>query len=149
MGGRAAAASIRRRLASLIYECMLVTALLALAWLFPHVLIGVLWRWTAPAWLLWLHFFLLPGIYFSWLWHRGGRTLAMQTWKLQLVDAASGAPPSPTQAVLRYCLAWPSMLCLGIGMSWAVFDKDRQFLHDRLAGTRIIFVQPTTASPPP
>jgi uncharacterized RDD family membrane protein YckC len=26
----------------------------------------------------------------------------------------------------------------GIGLLYAVFDRDRQFLHDRLAGTRIV-----------
>ena len=26
----------------------------------------------------------------------------------------------------------------GLGLLWALFDRDRQFLHDRLAGTRVI-----------
>jgi len=26
----------------------------------------------------------------------------------------------------------------GIGLIWAFFDRDRQFLHDRLAGTRLV-----------
>jgi len=26
---------------------------------------------------------------------------------------------------------------LGTGYLWALFDRDRQFLHDRLAGTRV------------
>jgi uncharacterized RDD family membrane protein YckC len=43
------------------------------------------------------------------------------------------------QAVLRYLLAWPSVLLCGIGIFWAFFDKDRQFLHDRIAGTRIVY----------
>jgi uncharacterized RDD family membrane protein YckC len=29
---------------------------------------------------------------------------------------------------------------LGVGLWWALFDRDRQFLHDRLAGTRIILL---------
>jgi len=28
-------------------------------------------------------------------------------------------------------------LC-GLGLVWALFDRERQFLHDRLAGTRIV-----------
>jgi len=35
-------------------------------------------------------------------------------------------------------LAWPSLAFLGCGLLWALFDRDRQFLHDRLAGTRIV-----------
>ena len=30
---------------------------------------------------------------------------------------------------------------LAAGLIWALFDRDRQFLHDRLAGTRIVFKQ--------
>jgi uncharacterized RDD family membrane protein YckC len=29
-------------------------------------------------------------------------------------------------------------LLLPISVVWAVFDRDRQFLHDRLAGTRLL-----------
>jgi uncharacterized RDD family membrane protein YckC len=40
---------------------------------------------------------------------------------------------------LRYVLAWPCLVYLGAGLFWAIFDRDRQFLHDRLAGTRLVF----------
>jgi hypothetical protein len=26
----------------------------------------------------------------------------------------------------------------GIALGWALFDRDRQFLHDRIAGTRLV-----------
>jgi uncharacterized RDD family membrane protein YckC len=42
------------------------------------------------------------------------------------------------RAALRYVLAWPSLLLFGVGVFWAFFDRDRQFLHDRLAGTRVV-----------
>jgi len=42
------------------------------------------------------------------------------------------------QAMLRYVLAWLSLLSLGVGFLWAFFDRERQFLHDRLAGTLIV-----------
>jgi uncharacterized RDD family membrane protein YckC len=47
-------------------------------------------------------------------------------------------PVGVGRAALRYVLAWSSLLFLGFGFFWAFFDRDRQFLHDRLAGTRII-----------
>lgn len=77
------------------------------------------------------------GIYFVGCWHRGGQTLAMKTWKLRLISA-DGGPPSIRRAILRYMLACPSIALAGTGLVWAVFDRDRQFLHDRLAGTRIV-----------
>lgn len=86
--------------------------------------------------MLWLHVLVLLMVYFVWCWLNGGQTLPMKTWKLRLVNA-DGSPLRPLQAVLRYLAAWPSILLLGAGIMWALVDKDRQFLHDRIAGTRI------------
>jgi uncharacterized RDD family membrane protein YckC len=99
--------------------------------------LGVVAATTPPGPVLLLHVVGVLGAYFLWYWHRRGQTLAMQTWKLQLTSA-SGEPLSWPQLLLRYALAWPSILFYGIGLIWALFDRDRQFLHDRLAGTRII-----------
>ena len=52
--------------------------------------------------------------------------------------ATSGSPVRPAQALLRYLLCWPSLGLGGIGIAWALIDRDRQFLHDRLAGTRLL-----------
>ena len=65
--------------------------------------------------------------YFLWCWLRGGQTLAMKAWHIRLVDV------TPRKALLRFLLALPF---LPISILWALFDRDRQFLHDRLAGTR-------------
>ena len=77
------------------------------------------------------------GLYFVWCWHRGGQTLPMKTWKLRLVST-DGGPVSVQRATLRYVLACASIALAGAGLVWAVFDRDRQFLHDRLAGARIV-----------
>ena len=61
----------------------------------------------------------------------------MKTWKLRLVSA-DGGPVSVRRAALRYLLACLSVALAGAGLVWAAFDRDRQFLHDRLAGTRIV-----------
>jgi uncharacterized RDD family membrane protein YckC len=39
---------------------------------------------------------------------------------------------------LRYVLAWPSVALCGVGLLWSLFDLDNLFLHDRLAGTRVV-----------
>jgi len=81
--------------------------------------------------------FLVLGTYFIACWSRGGRTLPMQTWKMRVVRR-DNLPIGVGQAALRYALAWPSLLVFGVGFFWAFLDRDRQFLHDRLAGTRIV-----------
>lgn len=140
-------AGLRRRLASLLYESLLVLGVLSVSFMLPHLALGMAYGIVLPGPVLAIHVFLVLGAYFIWYWRRSGQTLAMQTWKLKLV-ARDGNPPTTGQLALRYFLCWPSLLFYGAGLLWALFDRDRQFLHDRLAGTRIIFVPPTTVSTP-
>jgi uncharacterized RDD family membrane protein YckC len=132
-------ASIRRRLASMLYESFLLLGVLSAAFILPHLLLGLVWQVALPGLLLWLHVFIVLLAYFGWLWKRNGQTLAMQTWKIKLVTA-NGMPLANRQIFLRYTLAWPSLLACGIGILWALVDRDRQFLHDRLAGTRLVSI---------
>lgn len=133
-------AGFRRRLASLLYESLLTLGILAPTFMLPYVVIGLYASITPPGWMLWLHLFGVLGAYFVWYWTRHGHTLAMQTWRLSLVRADDGRALGPGLALLRFALAWPSVLCLGAGLLWALVDRDRQFLHDRLAGTRIVLM---------
>jgi uncharacterized RDD family membrane protein YckC len=72
--------------------------------------------------------------YFLRCWLRsGGQTVAMKAWRIRLVDV------TPRKALARFLLAL-IFVPTGIGMLWALFDSDRQFLHDRLAGTRLVLV---------
>ena len=115
---------------------------LALTFMVPLLILGVGMNYTPPGGVLWGYVFLVLGGYFVWYWRRGGQTLAMQTWQLRVVTSAGGVV-SVKQAWLRYALAWPSVWLAGIGLWWALLDPDRQFLHDRLAGTRIILLPPS------
>jgi len=134
-------AGIRRRLASLLYESLLLLGVLALGFIVPLIVIGMAFHVAPPGWAEWLHIAAVLGIYFIVLWRRNGQTLAMQTWRIQIVDSVSGRIPSLRQCLLRYLLAWPSLCFFGAGLFWALFDRDRQFLHDRFAGTCVVFLR--------
>ncbi len=129
--------SLRRRLASMAYESLLLIGVLSVAFMLPNLVLGMVFDVLLPGWALLAHIVLVLGVYFVWYWQHGGQTLAMQTWRIRL-STPSGAEPSMTQLALRYFLAWPSVICLGSGLFWAFFDRDRQYLHDRLAGTRLV-----------
>lgn len=134
-------ATLSRRMASMLYESLLLLGIIAAGFLVPLIAVGVIWKISLPGSIEFLHLFLLLGLYFIGLWRRNGQTLAMQTWQLQLVDATSGRTPSLHRCLLRYALCWPSVLftLCGPGLIWALFmDRDRQFIHDRLAGTCIV-----------
>lgn len=132
--------SIRRRLACAIYDSLLLLGVVVAALVLPHMLLGLVFRVTAPGPVLVVHLVVVFACYFLWYWRHGGQTLAMQTWKIRLTSAR-GTAPSWQQLILRFLLAWPSIGFYGAGLVWALFDRDRQFLHDRLAGTRIVFKQ--------
>ncbi len=105
-----------------------------------------------------LYLFVTIGVYFIFFWIRGRRTLAFKTWQLRLVSAHDTiTPPTTKQAVVRYVAAWigPALalvvyvtvggkagplwfFALIANFLWAVVDKDRQFLHDRIAGTCVV-----------
>ena len=122
---------------------MLLIGVFAVGFLFPWMLIlSQLDLKTPPVWVRWfelLHVLVMFGAYFIYNWRWSGQTLAMRTWRLRVVTA-NGRNLSWGRAVLRYALAWPSVLCLGVGVLWAFIDLDNLFLHDRLAGTRVVLL---------
>jgi len=130
---------IPRRLAAMTYEATLLfgvafasTALFLLASGGTSGLSG--WRHIA----LQLYLGTVFAGYFLWCWLRGGQTLAMKAWHIRLVAPGRARVP-PGKALLRFALA-VLLVPSGIGILWALFDPEGQFLHDRLAGTRLTSV---------
>lgn len=134
------APGLPRRLASVLYDALLLAALVLVA-TFPFLAVfgdstqG--WqRHVLQGWVV-----LVAGVYFVGFWTRGGQTLPMKTWHIRVVRR-DGAPVSVGRATHRYLLALLGTLAAGLGFAWALFDRDRQFLHDRLAGTALVEAGP-------
>jgi uncharacterized RDD family membrane protein YckC len=133
------------RFASLLYEALLLAAILFGA-AFAFLLVAP--NPMPPEWRPALQCFLLviAALYFTYCWTRTGQTLPMKTWRLRLVRR-DGGPMSQRDAAFRFVFATCSLLAAGAGFLWPVCDPDRQFLHDRLAGTRIVRVPPRRSAP--
>jgi uncharacterized RDD family membrane protein YckC len=135
----AAAPGFMRRLVSMLYEMLLLIAVLFIASFIFHLVFqdtsSILFR---P--MLQIYLLLIAGIYFTWFWTHGGQTLPMQTWKLRVVSA-DAHQLRLKQAIARYLFAVIGFFFLGFGILWALFDRDGLFLHDRLAGTRIVRIE--------
>ena len=132
-----AAPGLLRRLASMLYESILLFAIAFFAtWLFQFAA-GTLriegWR------MLLLQMFMVSvfAAYFLWCWLRSGQTLAMKTWRIKLVAKNGHARLPPKAALLRFFYAL-ILVPTTFGIFWALVDRDRQFLHDRLAGSLLI-----------
>jgi uncharacterized RDD family membrane protein YckC len=157
--------SVRRRLATMLYEAVILFGVVFLAGYLFSTLTQQRNGLTHHNLLAgWIGF--VVGLYFVWFWTHSGQTLPMKTWRLRVV-AADGSPLSAPRAILRYLLAWlwflpPLALHPLFGLSlphtlalaavwfvlWAATGRlgaSRQFLHDRLAGTRIVAVSAPAA----
>ncbi len=129
-------APLLRRTISLIYEALLLAALLWCAALLFSILESRLTA-THARTVFQVYSALIAGAYFVWQWSHGGQTLPMKTWRMRLVTR-DGAPVGARLAWMRYLVALTGLLLLGVGFLWALVDPERQFLHDRFAGTRIV-----------
>jgi len=136
--------SILTRLAAMVYELLLVTAVVFVASFIVLPFVGELKAaWQRHFFQLWI--LLVLFVYFAAFWLRSGQTLAMKTWRIRLVNR-DGGRISLRQAAGRFILALLGLMLGGTGFFWALFDRDRQFLHDRLMGTRLIRVPRKTES---
>ena len=150
--------TLKRRLVCMIYEALLVFGVVFFASFIFDVATqskhALMLRHVREAFL-----FFIIGAYFIFFWRRSGQTLAMQTWRIKLVDS-NGQKVPLIKSVVRYCLAWcwclPGLILahqLGLKnaqllipvtlgfVAWAFtvrLDGDGQFLHDKLAKTRLV-----------
>jgi uncharacterized RDD family membrane protein YckC len=136
-------ASVWRRFMAVVYESLLLFGpLLALGFVYS---VAVNFSDAAEAQhqtikRLGMQFLLAAALlgYFTWSWSGSRCTLPMQTLGLRL-ETREGQPLSVWRSLARALLAAPSTLT-GLGFLWAMLDPDRQSLHDRLAGTRLLYV---------
>ena len=130
------AASLLRRLASGLYELLILVALVFIATLpFSYAFGDATQGWKRHLLQAWV--VIVLAAYFTWFWTRSGQTLPMKTWRFRVVRA-DGARLTVPRALHRFALAVLGFLALGLGFLWALVDRDRQFLHDRLAGTALV-----------
>ena len=120
---------------SLAYEALLLCALLfltALGYLFAEAALDLPHSRTV------LQAFLtgLATAYFVWHWTHG-QTLPMKTWRIRLVTQ-HGSPVSTGRAAVRFVVAAFGLTAVGLTFLWALVDPDSQFLHDRIAKTRLV-----------
>ena len=146
----------------MVYESMLLFGVLFIAAALFSITLqqrhALYLRHAQESWL-----FVILGLYFVWLWSHGGQTLAMKTWRIRLVDK-DGAPVNALRALARFLLSWLWFIP-GLALAWALgasgwmlvwipslnvvlwaaltyADPQRQFVHDRLAGTRLVDLNP-------
>ncbi len=163
-----ATAGLLKRMACWMYEGMLMFAVAFIAtWLFSTL--GQMRNaMDARHPLLQGFLFVVFGVYFVWFWHKG-QTLAMKTWHIRVVDL-NGQQITQGRALARYVLSWlwfvPPLAAMAffrpsgwqitlVLTAWVLvyallsrFNRSKQFVHDLLAGTRLVNHAPMSKSTP-
>ena len=67
-----------------------------------------------------------------------GRTWGMSLLSLRAVDAETGLPPTTRQSVGRALLYIVSLITLGLGLLYALFDAEGRTAHDHFSGTAVV-----------
>jgi len=130
--------SLIRRIAAMLYDGLLILALLFLSTL-PFIAV----RGGEPVEigdnrLYQVVLALVIYGFFVGFWIRSGRTLGMQSWRLQL-ETNDGDKPSIGKATVRFVAAIVSWAAFGLGFLWQLWDSENLTWHDRISGTRIIY----------
>ncbi|EKF74125.1 hypothetical protein A11A3_09912 [Alcanivorax hongdengensis A-11-3] len=150
-------AGLTRRLMALLYDGLLILALWfvtagVFVLIYPHTglpqesINGV-----TRASKEYLHGILLPLLlletwaFYALFWLRGGQTLGMRAWRLQVCDYCGG-PVRPWQTLVRFAAAGLSWALFGIGYLLVLLPP-HQSLHDRLSltATRVLPKTPPKA----
>lgn len=134
--------SLLRRLASMIYDALLVIALLMVAAAIVVVPTGS----DIEAGTLWFQTYLLVvwWAYFAVCWRMGGQTVGMRAWRVQLVTEG-GERIGWGSSALRFLVAGVAAAAGGLGFLWSLFDPRRRTWHDLATGTRLVVI-PSTVS---
>lgn len=169
-GGALQAPGLRRRLACLLYESLLLFGVGLVSGAIGTVVLKLtgLTQVVQREMALQLVGVLVYGVYFVWFWSRRGQTLPMQTWRIRLVTA-SGGPVTAPRAIARYlsCAVWvapatvlalvfhwppvTTLVAAGVGIVvyalLALLHPQRQYWHDVLCGTRLVDAEPVGTRP--
>ena len=138
-------ASLWRRLAAMLYDSILVMALVMVISAVYHGIVNI--------WLLGLEdaptgfnpvlstlLTLIVFFFFAHCWGKNGQTLGMQAWRLRIQSTHSSQPLSLMQSLLRFMVAIPSIGLCGAGMLWMLVDRDGKTWQDRYSETEMVLL---------
>jgi len=125
-----------RRLAAMIYDTLLLLALMAVATTIITLPLGMPKGDDLIFYQIFL-FEIIPLLFFTGFWSHGGQTLGMRAWRLKVVRE-DGGDVGWRDALRRHLAALLSCLALGLGFLWILVDPEGLAWHDRLSKTRLI-----------
>lgn len=147
---RARIPGLPRRLATMIYDLMLVFGVVVVAaalFIIPaQALTGAtdIDGLARRALQLWIVAVVL--LYYGYFWSHGRQTLAMRAWRTRLIRD-DGAELTGVDALRRLAFATLTLLPFGAGVLWVLFDRDGLAWYDRLSHTRPVLLAKPARQP--
>lgn len=131
--------NLARRLLVMLYDALVVIALLLLATALALLAgSGRVTAGTDPLFTLYL--LLVWFLYLAWCWRKGGMTVGMRVWKVT-IEREGGGAPGWGLCLLRFVVSFLSAACLGLGFAWSLFEPGKRTWHDIASRTRLLRVQ--------
>lgn len=136
-------AGLLRRLGAMLYDGLLLLGVLMVATALFLPLTGgeavVAGRHPVLGWVYRAALLALIVGFFGVFWTMRGQTLGMASWRLR-VEREDGSLLGWGDTMRRLAWALVSLLPLGLGFAWVLFDPERRAWHDRLSRTRVVVV---------
>ncbi len=150
-------APLWRRVAAMVYDALLILALLFMAG-FLNLFIQLqifgnerLMAMTEQGYNLGGPLFycsLLVMIYgfFGFFWTRSGQTLGMQAWRIKIVTPDNQLI-TPWQSIIRFTTATVALALAGLGLLWALIDRQKRSWQDVASSSRVILLEKPQKKP--
>lgn len=136
-------AGLLRRLMAIIYDLLLLIALLFIATTIAMLLNQG--KAFEPGQALYpfyiIYLLIISFVFFGWFWTHGGQTLGMKTWKMRLQQKNGQALTWPL-ALIRFITAIISWSAAGIGFFWSLFHPQRRSWHDIASKCVLVDLRP-------
>ncbi|MFT7561395.1 MAG: putative RDD family membrane protein YckC [Flavobacteriales bacterium] len=141
------AAALWKRLASTIYDCLILGAISFVYFALVTLIAAKLghgasndYQPTAEGLFVQLGWVIVILSFYGFFWRRVGQTVAMKAWKLRLVRT-DGKPLTIRLCLFRAILGFFAFAVFGLGYLWAIIDSNNEALHDKLTKTRVVSIE--------
>ena len=83
-------------------------------------------------------FYIICFLYYMHSWRKGGQTIGMKAWRLYVITL-DNSPIRLSHCILRSGTGLFSLLILGLGYFWMLFDKQQRTWHDIASLTKVVY----------
>ena len=136
-------AGLLRRLMAIIYDILLLLAVLfiatSVAMALNHGEAIEPGQSLYPFYIVYL--IIISFFFYGWFWTHGGQTLGMKTWKMKLVHI-NGETITWSLAFIRFISAAASWAAAGLGFLWSLVQPEKRTWHDIASRCVVIDLRP-------